>query len=69
MHSSVIAHTLFTEFDIYLFRTGIHYKLFNLFGSHLIELDGKKGCYFAVWAPSATNVTVMGDFNHWRSSQ
>ena len=69
MHNHVIAHSLFTEYDIYLFQTGIHYKLFNLFGSHLIEVDGQQGCYFAVWAPSATNVTVMGDFNHWRSSQ
>jgi len=69
MVNTVIAHSLFTDYDVYLFRTGIHYKLFNLFGSHLMELEGKKGCYFAVWAPSATNVTVMGDFNHWRTSQ
>lgn len=69
MINGVVAHSFFTEYDIYLFRNGLHYRIFNFLGSHLTEVDGKKGCYFAVWAPGAQNVTVMGDFNYWRASQ
>ncbi len=58
-------HTLFTEFDISLFRTGKHYHLYNKFGSHLISVDGEEGCYFAVFAPNAEKLCVVGDFNHW----
>ncbi|HNB62524.1 MAG TPA: 1,4-alpha-glucan branching protein GlgB, partial [Saprospiraceae bacterium] len=64
-----VPFSLFTEYDIHLFRNGLHYKLYNLLGSHLVVVNGVKGVYFAVWAPSASNVTVMGDFNYWRTSQ
>ena len=63
--SSVIPHSLFTEYDIFLFKQGKHYKLFNLLGSHALDLDGVKGVYFAVWAPSARKVSVVGNFNYW----
>ncbi|MAD96930.1 MAG: 1,4-alpha-glucan branching enzyme [Flavobacteriaceae bacterium] len=57
--------SLFTEFDINLFKAGKHYNLYEKFGSHIVEVDGEKGTYFAVWAPSAKNVSVVGDFNYW----
>ena len=59
------AHSLFTEFDINLFKAGKHYRLYEKFGSHIITVDGVKGTYFAVWAPSAKSVSVIGDFNFW----
>lgn len=59
------AHSLFTDFDIDLFKAGKHYRLYEKFGSHIITVDGVEGTYFAVWAPSAKNVSVIGDFNFW----
>lgn len=59
------AHSLFTDFDIDLFKAGKHYQLYEKMGSHVITVDGIKGTYFAVWAPSAKNVSVVGDFNFW----
>ena len=61
----VIPHSLFTEFDIDLFKIGKHYRLYEKLGSHPTEVDGVKGVYFAVWAPSAKSVSVVGDFNYW----
>ncbi|MCL7765377.1 1,4-alpha-glucan branching protein GlgB [Polaribacter sp. Z014] len=58
-------HSLFTEFDISLFQAGKHYRLYEKFGSHIITVDGVEGTYFAVWAPSAKSVAVIGDFNFW----
>ncbi len=55
----------FTDFDISLFKSGKHFKLYEKLGSHLMEVDGLKGVYFAVWAPNATSLSVIGDFNHW----
>lgn len=63
--SKVIVHSLFSEFDIDLFKAGKHFKLYEKLGSHPIELDGVKGTYFAVWAPTAKSVSVIGDFNSW----
>ncbi|MEN1784845.1 MAG: 1,4-alpha-glucan branching protein GlgB [Bacteroidota bacterium] len=63
--SSVIPHSLFTDFDIDLFKAGKHFRLYQKLGSHLIELDGVRGVYFAVWAPSAQSVAVIGNFNEW----
>jgi|GEM_PF-32095 1,4-alpha-glucan branching enzyme len=57
--------TLLTEFDIHLFREGKHYHLYNKLGSHLMEYMGTEGVYFAVWAPNAEKVAVVGDFNNW----
>lgn len=61
----VIPHSLFTDFDIGLFKSGKHYRLYDKLGSHLIEVEGQKGTYFAVWAPTAKSVSVIGDFNFW----
>ncbi|NER14069.1 1,4-alpha-glucan branching protein GlgB [Leptobacterium flavescens] len=63
--SNVLPHSLFTDFDIDLFKAGKHFRLYEKLGAHLIEKDGVKGTYFAVWAPSAKAVSVIGDFNHW----
>ncbi|MEJ7560320.1 MAG: 1,4-alpha-glucan branching protein GlgB [Pedobacter sp.] len=57
--------TLFTEFDIALFKAGKHYQLYNKLGSHVVEHLGTRGVYFAVWAPNAQNVSVVGNFNGW----
>jgi 1,4-alpha-glucan branching enzyme len=63
--SKVQTHSLFTDFDIDLFKAGKHFRLYEKLGAHLIEVDGVKGVYFAVWAPSARSVSVIGDFNYW----
>ncbi len=57
--------TLLTDFDIHLFKEGKHYHLYDKLGSHLMEYMGTKGVYFAVWAPNAKSVSVVGDFNNW----
>ncbi len=62
---NVQVHSLFTDFDINLFLSGKHYRLYEKFGSHIITVDGVEGTYFAVWAPSAKAVSVIGDFNYW----
>lgn len=62
---NVISHSLFTDFDIALFKAGKHYRLYEKFGSHICTVNGLIGTYFAVWAPSAKQVSVIGDFNHW----
>lgn len=63
--TNVIAHSLFTEFDVDLFKSGKHYRLYEKFGSHICTVNGIKGTYFSVWAPTANQVSVVGDFNHW----
>ena len=63
--AEVIAHSLFTDFDIDLFKSGKHYRLYKKFGSHMTTVNGVEGTYFAVWAPSAKLVSVVGDFNYW----
>src|SRR5210317_707920 len=65
MKNNTIAHSLFTDFDINLFRAGKHFNLFDKMGSHPMTVDGVEGTYFAVWAPSAKSVSVIGDFNFW----
>jgi len=58
--------SLFTEFDIYLFKSGRHYRLFEKLGAHFAETDGVHGVFFAIWAPNAQGVNLIGDFNHWK---
>ncbi len=53
------------ETDLHLFGEGNHRKIFDVLGSHLISLDGASGVSFAVWAPSARRVSVVGTFNQW----
>lgn len=55
----------FTEFDTFLFGEGNHYHLYEKLGAHCLEIAGIAGVYFAVWAPNARNVSVIGDFNTW----
>lgn len=54
-----------TEFDQYLFGQGVHYEIYKKMGAHAAEKDGQKGTYFAVWAPNAKSVSLVGDFNDW----
>ena len=63
--NTVQPYSLFTDFDIDLFKAGKHFRLYEKLGAHLVEVDGVKGVYFAVWAPSARSVSVVGDFNYW----
>ena len=59
------AYSRFSDLDIHLFREGKHGKLYDKFGSHVVTHNGVQGTYFAVWAPSARYVAVIGDFNGW----
>ncbi len=54
-----------TDYDIYLFRQGRLLQSYDKFGAHVCEIDGVKGVSFAVWAPNAYHVSVIGDFNNW----
>ncbi|MDJ1496411.1 1,4-alpha-glucan branching protein GlgB [Cytophagaceae bacterium DM2B3-1] len=57
--------SLFTDFDISLFRSGKHFKLYEKLGAHIINHNGVQGTYFAVWAPNAERVSLVGTFNFW----
>ncbi|WP_406685275.1 1,4-alpha-glucan branching protein GlgB [Seonamhaeicola sp. MEBiC1930] len=67
--ANVKAYSLFTDFDVNLFKSGKHYRLYEKFGSHTVTVDGIEGTYFAVWAPSAKQVSVIGDFNFWSDGE
>src|SRR6056300_307806 len=58
-----------TNDDLHLFNEGSHFHLYDKLGSHAMERDGEKGVYFAVWAPNAECVYLMGDFNYWSKSE
>ncbi len=60
-----IAHSVYTDFDIDLFKAGKHFRLYEKMGSHICTVDGQSGVYFSVWAPNAKHVGLIGDFNHW----
>ena len=57
--------TRLTDDDVYLYNEGSHYRLYEKFGAHLMTADGQEGVYFAVWAPDAERLSVIGDFNGW----
>lgn len=57
--------TILSDFDHYLMGEGSHERSYEKMGSHLVEIDGKRGVHFAVWAPNARQVYLMGDFNSW----
>lgn len=57
--------SLLNDYDIYLSKEGNHFRLHEKLGSHLMTRDGIKGTHFAVWAPNAAKVSVIGDFNKW----
>lgn len=55
----------FTDMDTYLFREGNHFALHEKLGAHIKTVNGDKGVYFGVWAPNASSVSIIGNFNHW----
>jgi 1,4-alpha-glucan branching enzyme len=57
--------SLLTDHDIYLYKEGNHFRLYDKLGAHLVEKDGLRGTQFAVWAPNAAQVSIVGDFNQW----
>jgi 1,4-alpha-glucan branching enzyme len=58
--------SLLTEYDIFLFRQGNHFRCYEKLGAHPMEVDGVEGTYFAIWAPNAERVSVIGSFNGWK---
>jgi len=54
-----------TDYDLYLFGEGTHHRAYEKLGAHLGEMGGRRGVHFAVWAPNAEQVTVIGDHNGW----
>ena len=57
--------SLLSDHDIYLFNEGSHYRIYEKLGAHLVQNGREQGTYFAVWAPAAREVYVIGDFNSW----
>jgi 1,4-alpha-glucan branching enzyme len=57
------------EVDLHLFGEGQHWRLWDKLGAHIVERDGQRGVRFAVWAPNAEGVSVVGDFNDWDASR
>ncbi|MBS1747744.1 MAG: 1,4-alpha-glucan branching protein GlgB [Bacteroidetes bacterium] len=60
-------YSLISDEDIINFQNGVHYRLYELFGNKQLEVLNKRGTYFAVWAPNATRVSVIGNFNDWNN--
>src|SRR5260370_42233046 len=60
--------SLLTDHDVYLFNEGTHFRLYDKLGAHLLTREGVEGTYFAVWAPDAERVTIIGDFNGWNKT-
>ncbi len=63
--TNVLPFSLFTDYDINLWKAGKLFRAYDKLGSHVLEVQGQKGTHFAVWAPSAKSVSVIGDFNGW----
>ena len=57
---------MITDHDIYLFKQGRHYRLYDKLGAHQTTVRGIRGTIFAVWAPNAETVSVIGTFNGWK---
>jgi 1,4-alpha-glucan branching enzyme len=57
--------SLLTDFDLHLFNEGSHFRLYEKLGAHPMTVQGREGTFFAVWAPDAERVSVIGDFNGW----
>jgi 1,4-alpha-glucan branching enzyme len=61
--------SIFSDFDLYLFGQGKHYHIYEKMGAHPRTVEGVAGVNFAVWAPNAQTVSVIGDFNHWQRGE
>ena len=59
------APSIFSDFDLYLFGQGKHFQIYEKMGAHPRTVNGVSGVHFAVWAPNALTVSVIGDFNNW----
>ena len=59
---------IMSDLDLFLFGEGRHWKLYDKLGAHPMTLNGQQGVGFAVWAPNAQGVSVIGDFNYWDGS-
>ena len=62
-------YSILTAEDVTNYQNGTHYNLYTKFGSHSIRVNEIWGMYFCVWAPNATSVSVMGNFNHWKQHE
>jgi 1,4-alpha-glucan branching enzyme len=65
MEATLMCETLINMDDLYLFNHGCLFEAYRVLGAHLIEWHGRRGCRFAVWAPHAVEVNVIGSFNDW----
>lgn len=65
MHDPYAFEPYLTDYDLYLLGEGTHSRAYDKLGAKLREVNGIKGVNFAVWAPNATTVQVVGDFNYW----
>lgn len=63
--TTVVPFSLLTDFDTQLFQAGKHFKMYEKLGSHQVVVNEQVGTYFAVWAPNAKQVSVIGNFNSW----
>jgi len=75
MRRSIMAYeiqydlSLLSDYDIYLFKKGEHYRLYEKLGAHCIQRDDQSGVYFATWAPNANSVSVIADFNDFEPTK
>ncbi len=61
--------SLLTKDDLYLYNEGSHFRIYDKLGAHPLAVDGQEGTYFAVWAPNAKSVSVIGSFNNWQNNK
>ena len=69
MHDPYAFPHLLSDYDLHLLNEGRHWQLYNKMGAHLRAVDGVEGVHFALWAPNATSISVIGDFNGWDGRQ
>ena len=65
VHDPYSFSPVLTDYDIHLFNEGTHHEIYDKLGSHIMTVNGINGTHFAVWAPNALHVSVVGDFNQW----
>jgi len=63
--ATITAARWLSDYDLYLFGEGTHHRIYEKLGAHPGEVDGERGVHFAVWAPNAEQVSVIGEFNNW----